>query len=698
MSRWRDLAQEVLELGPAGFAFRVRWELALRTGLTARLERPPSLPPSLSAGGATFADLLPFAAATSVRAAIAPLLAPGAAEALVRRAEAAILGRIRCFGRWEAAYGDPIDWHLNPVTGQRWNAEAHWSEVLADTGRAGDVKLTWEGARVPHAFDLARAAGLGLLPPQVAAGALARQIEGFLASSRFGHGVHWASGQEIVVRLVAWLFASSVLGDEAAMRAARPAVARHLYEGGVHLERHIDYARKAITNNHLVSEAFGLLLAGTLLPEAPRAERWRTLGMELLTAQAVEQFYPDGGYLMSSHNYHRAALQPYLLALALRRRCGAPVPAAWTAAMERSLDFLAARQYPADGRLPNFGSNDGALPLVLSSCDYGDFRPLLQTLSLATRGERRYPPGPWDEEAAWLLGPAALDAPLREAPRVSVSSTHSGQHLLHGRAADTLATFRCGSLHHRFTQIDMLHVDVLWRGHDVLADGGTYLYNGPPEWHRHFTGGESHNTITVDGRDQMVHHRRFKVLYLTRARLLRFEDAGDHVLAEGEHTGFQRFARGCVHRRSVLHVKDDLWVVVDRVGGEGRHQARLHWLCGAYPHRYERAAGRLALETPAGPFTVTVLDPAGHPAPGEVVAGQEQPPRGWLSRYYGEKVPVASLAVVVAAEAPLTLVTVLAGGTPEVTVAGDRWHVAVAGRGVRFRIGDGRLTDVAVGP
>src|SRR2546430_7447100 len=31
--------------------------------------------------------------------------------------------------------------------------------------------------------------------------------------------------------------------------------------------------------------------------------------------------------------------------------------------------------------------------------------PLLQALSVATRGERIYETGPWDETTAWLLGP-----------------------------------------------------------------------------------------------------------------------------------------------------------------------------------------------------------------------------------------------------------------------------------------------------
>lgn len=694
-ARWRDLLQEARELGLAGVVFRLRWELGLRSGWLERSERAPSPLASPAAAADAMLERLPFARAAEVRASVAGRIGPEALSSLATWAAAAAVGRIRCFGRWPGDFGDPVDWHRNPVSGQRWDAHAHWTEVLRDTGRAGDVKLTWEAGRFPQAFDLARAAALGVMAPAAAADALERQMTGFLRASSYGRGVHWASGQEIVLRLLAWVFAASALREEPRMLAALPVVALHLHEGATHVERHLDYARRGIGNNHLVSEAFGLYLAGVLLPEATHSSRWKTLGLDLLTGEADRQVYEDGGYLMNSHGYHRAAMQLYVLATALRRREGQETPESWRAAMERTLRFLVAHQNPADGRLANFGSNDGSLPAVLSTCDRSDFRPFLQALSLAARGERLYAEGPWDEEAAWLFGPSALAAPLRRTSDASISFAHSGFHVLRGRAPGTFACFRCGTLRHRFAQIDMLHVDVFWRGENVLVDGGTYLYSGPPEWNAHFTGGASHNTVTLDGRDQMVHHRRFKLLYRTKAHLLRFEEAGAYALAEGEHYGFRRHPGGCVHRRAVLHGKDDLWVVVDRISGAGAHAARLHWLGGPYPHRYEAATGRLSLETPAGAFTVTVLSGDGEPLRGDVVAGLERPPRGWSSRYYGEKVPTPSLAVARNGAVPFDIVSVLSAGEPDVRTEGGRWQVESGPCRLRFRIREGRFEDVA---
>ena len=376
----------------------------------------------------------------------------------------------------------------------------------------------------------------------------------------------------------------------------------------------------------------------------------------------------------------------YLWAWAVGKAGDETLPSSWRRAMERSLDFLFAQQNPDDGRLPNYGANDGALPSVLTTCDFSDFRPVLQALSVATRGERIYEAGPWDETTAWLLGPEALAAPLRKQPRKSVSFKHTGYHVLRGSDPANFGVLRCGTVLDRFSQIDMLHLDVWWRGQNVLVDGGSYLYNGPEKWHSHFLRTGSHNTIQIDRQDQMLHYRRFKNLYWTKAILTEFGDSGDHVACSGEHYGFQRHAGNCIHRRSVLFSKDDLWIVVDQVRGTGTHEVRLHWLCGEFPFQYDQAQARLTLETPRGEFSILTLDNGGQSLAGDVVAGREEPPRGWVSRYYGEKRPTPSLAIERTAKLPFTFVSVLGAGKPIVEISDGIWAVTTATARTSFQI------------
>jgi asparagine synthase (glutamine-hydrolysing) len=384
-------------------------------------------------------------------------------------------------------------------------------------------------------------------------------------------------------------------------------------------------------------------------------------------------------------------LQIYLWTLALCRGAGEQPPAAWQRALVNSLDFLYAQQNPADGRLPNYGANDGSMPAVLTTCDFSDFRPVLQALSVATRGERLYDRGPWDEEAAWLLGPEALDAPLRRQNQKSVSFSSTGHQILRGKKADNFSILRCGTVLARFSQIDMLHLDVWWRGHNVLVDGGSYLYNGPEQWHKYFFSTASHNTVQVDGHDQMLHYRRFKNLYWTKAKLLQFRDDEQQTLCAGEHYGFQRHIGNCIARRSVLFVKDDLWIVSDLISGSDSHKLRLHWLCGTFSYSYAEDEGRLELETPAGQFSIGIFDADGQSLKGTVVSGRDDPPRGWISRYYGAKEATPSLAVETTSVLPAKFISVLGAGTPQVKIRDGLWSVRAGSSEVSFRIGDDGL-------
>jgi asparagine synthase (glutamine-hydrolysing) len=243
----------------------------------------------------------------------------------------------------------------------------------------------------------------------------------------------------------------------------------------------------------------------------------------------------------------------------------------------------------------------------------------------------------------------------------------------------------------------MLHLDVWWQGKNLLVDGGSYLYNGPKEWHNHFMRTASHNTLTVDRRDQMEHVRRFKYLYWTEANLLHFADEGDWVLCEGEHYGYQRHSGKGVHRRSVLFVKDDLWVVVDTILGNGTHAIGLNWQGGDFPYEPGEGGSQLILATPSGKFSVTVLDESGNPLSGDVVAGQEAPPRGWLSRYYGEKVAAPSFAIEHMGQLPFIFVSILGAGKPEVKVTEGHWSVTAGHNHAAFRIDDGRLRVALAG-
>lgn len=693
----RDAVQELRELGIRGAAFRAGWEVRTRVSHLFPLQEPQPIEIQTAT---EWTSHLPLEDPVGLARWMRPLIGQESLDTLHRRADDGAHGKIFGFGRRPMDFGWPIQWHRNPTTGLEWPADASWVEALSNS-TPGDIKDCWEVARFPHAYHLARAAAFFPDDAERYAAALVAQIRNFAERNPVGRGVHWASGQEIGFRMLAWLFALDVLllrtkagSDGAGM------VRDALLVGATEIEGRLDYARIAVYNNHLLSEALALFGVGALFPEYRDGIKWRQVGRGLLDEQAEAQFYKDGAYIQQSHNYHRVALQDYLWACIFARSMGDSPSQSWRDALERSLDFLFQHQNPADGRLPNYGANDGALPSLLTTCDFSDMRPILQVVSLLVRGERLYSPGPWDETAAWFLGVRSLDAPIRNTSRRSVSFAETGFHVARSDDDTTFAAFRCGTLRDRFSQIDMLNVDYWWRGQNVIVDAGSYRYNAADVWHEHFTRTGVHNTVSVDGRDQMLHYRRFKVLYWTHAQLLGFRDDADGTLMEGEHYGYRRHAGHVVHRRSVLLLKTGNLVVVDCLLGEGVHDARLHWLCGDFAHSLPSSGNGLDLETPAGTFGLRAFSGSGEVLKADVKRGVEpshgSTPRGWLSRYYGERVPVPSVAFEMRAGLPQTFVTLL-GSDPVVNdVRMGKWTTTIGKQTINFEIRDGRLRRITV--
>ncbi len=704
--------QELRELGVGRALFRIGWEAKMRGASLADWRAPldmlgllrvQRLAPVQHTGQLVDLDPGLFADARQVHDYMAASLEPGARVLLKEVSHRAASGVVLSFGRHFIDYGSPIRWHRYPGSNVDVPNTLDWKKAMRAAARVDDIKLLWEVARFAQAFFIARAATLDG-GPNADLRALDLQVQDFVRSNPVGKGVHWASSQEVVIRLIAWLFALEVGGSLGAdVQMFKTALAQTLYEAGAHIADHINYARYAVYNNHLLSEALGLYLIGCLLPEASEAKGWRERGRMLFDEGVMRQFYADGGYIQNAHNYHRLALQWLNVACrAVTRFEKQDAPEMWTCALARSVDFLYAQQNPSDGRLPNYGNNDGALPMVLSTCDYSDFRPTLQAASVIATGERLYASGPWDEEAVWMVGPQAFEAsPLKTRKRYSRSFVVSGYHVLRGQNEENFATFRCGSLKERFSQIDMLHVDVWWRGQNMLVDAGSYLYNGPAYWHHHFFRTGAHNTVSIDGHDQMVHHRRFKTLYWTQARVKVWDYTSQWTLCAGEHYGFQQYDGACIHQRSVLQLGDECWVIVDYVtaSDDAAHAMRLHWLLGEFAYQLN-VEGAVQMDTPRGAFVLGVYDINARPIALNVAKGvtpdknNNTSARGWLSRYYADKVPVASVVVERRAKVPMTMITVCGGAPVEFLRVGSRFHVTHQGQTFGFALRQGLIIDL----
>lgn len=587
----------------------------------------------------------------------------------IQTADAILNGEFPFFG-YVRDLGFPPEWRLNPLTREP-TAGGHWSKL--NEFESGDIKLTWEASRFSWVFALCRAYARS--KDERYAEAFWQLLKSWLAANPPNEGIHWRCGQECSFRVMALCFGFYTFANSASSTADR--VAQFLAVIGVHAKRisaYIEYAQSQ-NNNHGLSEGTGLWTIGLLFPELRGASGWKAHGRKVIESEIRRQVYADGGYVQHSANYHRVMLHELAWALRLGERNNDPLSLEAYKALRRATHFLHGLIAPEKGWTPNYGANDGSLVLPLSDCEYPDFRPVLQNCHFIAEKETLYPPGPWDEEMVWLNGAASLKKRLAQdkAP-ADLSAKAAGCYTM--RSSDSWTMLRGSRYEDRPSHADQLHLDLWWRGDNVFCDAGTYSYNADAPFEDGFASSRYHNTVTVDGLDQMTRIGRFLWADWANADVSRRRNIRTEISAmQGEHDGYSRV--GVIHRRLVAGVNPQTWVVVDDLIGRGKHKLRLHWLTPDVAFRVI-ATGIVDLKPASGDVRISMrcsaeshfdIVRAGRPAAG-VGSKPAELDRGWSARYYARMAPALSLAMSSRAPVPVRFITVVElGKMHEVEIA-----------------------------
>jgi hypothetical protein len=342
---------------------------------------------------------------------------------------------------------------------------------------------------------------------------------------------------------------------------------------------------------------------------------------------------------MYSLNYHRFILHIYLYAIRLGEINRSPFSPQLINSVTKSIEYLSCLIDPETGEMPFYGSNDGALVLLLNNCDFTDYRPLLQLGWYITKGEFLFEPGPWDEDVFWLTGATAgrvarSDSEGRiETTKAleTLSFPNGGNYII--RSSNSHAFTRCTDFTSRPSHADQLHVDLWIRGHNLAIDAGTYLYSGEGNWRNGLAHTSVHNTVTVDNKDQMTMLSRFTWTNWSKGKVLKH----DFDSWQGEHDGYNPIS----HKRAVMALEGDRWLVVDKLSAEESHHYALHWLLNDYLFEHKGDSILLSLEEEMKyKLQVGVLDGIGELS---IVRADPESTRGWWSRYYGQKEPAISV-------------------------------------------------------
>ena len=630
-SRVSVIRKFISQFGPRPLALYGLYKLGLATGHYRRATEDEGRRTKIGPRSSVLAPLFSL----PNRDPLLQILGEEGKATLLQEADEIVAGKFRMFG------GGPVDLKLTvdqPL--QHWTDYETNPKLLSDLySQIPDIKFIWEPARFGWAFTLGRA--FHLTQENKYAEAFWKYFENFIESNPVNFGPHWMNGQEVAIRMMSLVWAAHVFENAPASTTERRGrLIQLIFAHAGRIPLTLIYARSQ-NNNHLVVEAAAIYTAGLLFAD----NHWRALGWKWLNRSFQNQIGEYGEYIQHSTNYHRMMLQTALWVNCIKQDF---FPAGTTQALSRSAHWIFSLVDNDSGQTPNLGSNDGALIFPLSSAPFNDFRPTVQAAARAFL-RTGLPAGAWDEMSLWFG--------LKATARVADSSAYLSDNL---RGRNSWGYLRASNFKSRLSHMDQLHLDLWWRGLNIAQDPGTFSYNAGQPWDNSLVTTRVHNTVTVDGRDQMLRAGRFLILDWAGAFTRPVIELDQHILhkIKGYHTGYRRF--GVKHERMVTVYDDEFWRIEDRLLSSRRrpHVYRLHWLLPDWEWKVENRESifDLLLRSPHGPVKLSVS--TGAPSSGsefrvslvragELVHGKRdvQPYEGWVSRTYGTRSPALSLAL-----------------------------------------------------
>jgi hypothetical protein len=574
---------------------------------------------------------------------------PEQRRALLSKAEQIMAGKFDLLGFSGLEFGNPIDWHLEPVSGKS-TPLVHWSQIdYLNANTAGDKKIIWELNR--HQFFVTLGQAYWLTGDEKYAEAFVALVTSWMGANPVGRGINWASSLEVAFRAISWVWALHLFAGSAHVTpkfAAR--LLKCLMAHGRHIETYLSHYFSP--NTHLTGEALGLFYLGTALPELRSAGRWQAVGLKILQEQLSAQIRRDGVYFEQASYYHRYTADFYTHLLVLARAARVNLSAEVKQKLTQMLDHLMWITRP-DGTSPLIGDDDGGRLVFLGVRPANDFRDTLAAgAALTERGDWKFMAGTAAAETLWLLGPEGLtqyDQIEAELPRQQGHAfAESGYFVMRdGWSPDSgyvlvdcgpHGELACGHAHADALALEFAAAGVMW-----LVDPGTYTYTGSAEWRDQFRTTAGHNTVVVDGQSQSVPAGPFSWSHIAESRASEFVATESFGYFEGSHNGYQRLDDPVTHTRSVLLMKSTpesqlfpYLVVRDNFNAHAHHRYEMHYHFSAGCKATAQGNQVEVTKPRIGDLAITAFGTA------ELRTKVEQ---GWVSHCYGQcqPAPVATI-------------------------------------------------------
>ena len=373
-----------------------------------------------------------------------------------------------------------------------------------------------------------------------------------------------------------------------------------------------------MSGNWLTMEANGMGHVGVLFPEFKRARAWREDAIERLHVELDKQVYPDGAQIELSTGYHYVSLGNFL---GLARICmfnDVPLPDDYIAKLERMWAYGMWAMMPDRGLPPVNDAWGANVPRTLEQAleyfpEREDFR------WIATDGREGAPPDhlshffPW---AGWGI-------------------MRSGW----GRE-DNYLFFDVGPFGYGHQHEDKLAFQIAAYGKRLLIDVGSYRYD-TSKMRRYVVGPYAHNIVFVDGKPQK--RRGLRDTYVNKepqTNPWHTTEALDYCEGIYDNGFGNKNELKVTHKRQILFVKPEYWVVLDTLTPED--EAEHEYAALFHLGTEEAEAKDASVRTLGDEANLHIHAIGGGEVRAEIVKGQEEPYYlGWIGTHgVGNRRPI----------------------------------------------------------
>lgn len=375
------------------------------------------------------------------------------------------------------------------------------------------------------------------------------------------------------------------------------------------LPDHAHYNRQFhSSNNWLTMEISALATIATNFPEYKKSKEWLTYAADVISESMKGQVYPDGVQTELTSHYHNVAMRNFVLFKEICDRANYKLPGFFDQTIQEMYSYIAHVVRPDGNRiLNNDGDRGSDIALILKGAEMYD-QPEWEYI--ATNGDKGVKP---------------KDGPSYFYPWAGQLISRSGYDPAAHWSFFDIGPWGSGHQHN-----DKLHLSISAYGRDLLVDAGRFAYTGEvaQKFRKYARGTQGHNALLIDGKGQMPDVKVIeKPLDETHWKI-----SPDFDYAWNSFDQFYDL-EGVKHNRSLMYVRDEFWVVVDKIETETarRIETLWHWHpdCQVEVDKF----GTVSTKNAKGNLSLVPIEQEDWSV--QVIEGQEAPEiQGWYSEEY----------------------------------------------------------------